>query len=136
MEAKAVPYDLCRSMTKHRHTLTKIISTGGTMDFTLVFGNKYMNSDNIERSVMEARLNKELHTLLLRTRDRMGFTQAQMANRYAMAKNTYSDLEAEKHGFGTLTAVLLLRDQEDPQKALEELDSKLQTELAEVTILI
>ena len=95
-----------------------------------------MNSDNAERNAMEVRMNKELHTLLLRTRDRLGLTQAQMAIRYAMAKNTYSDLEAEKHGFGTLTTVLLLKDQEDPGAVLDKLSMQLKQSLEAVTILI
>lgn len=95
-----------------------------------------MNSENIERSVMEDCLNKELHTLLIRTRDRLELTQVQMAKRYVMAKNTFSDLEAEKHGFGLLTTVLLLRDQEDPKKTLDELYEKMEQALKEVTILL
>lgn len=95
-----------------------------------------MNSENLERSVMEERLNKELHTLLILTRDRLDLTQAAMAKRYFMAKNTYWNLEGEKHGFGLLTTVLLLRDQEDPKKTLDELAAKMEQALAEVTILI
>ena len=95
-----------------------------------------MNSENIERSIMEECLNKELHTLLLQTRDRLELTQAKMANRYFMAKNTYSDLEGARHGFGLLTTVLLLRDQEDPKKTLDDLAEKLETALEEVTLLI
>lgn len=85
---------------------------------------------------MEECMNKELHTLLLLTRDRLDLTQASMAKRYFMAKNTFSDLEREKHGFCLLTTVLLLRDQEDPKKTLDELAEKLELALAEVTVLI
>lgn len=51
-----------------------------------------------------------------------------------MAKNTYSDLEAGKHGFGSLTIVLLLKDQEDPAGVILFLFRKMQEALAEVTI--
>lgn len=85
---------------------------------------------------MEECLNKELHTLLILTRDRLGLTQAAMAKRYFMAKNTYSNLEGVKHGFGSLTTTLLLRDQEDPKQVLEELAVKMEAALAEVTVLI
>jgi len=95
-----------------------------------------MNSENLERSVMEDRLNEELHTILILTRDRLELTQAAMARRYFMAKNTYWDLEAHNHGFSLLTAFLLLHDQEDPKKVLDELYAKMEDALKEVTILI
>ena len=95
-----------------------------------------MDSENLERSVMEDCLNRELHTLLLLTRDRLGLTQSAMAKRYFMAKNTYWGLEGIKHGFGPLTTTLLLRDQEDPKKVLDELSAKMEAALAEVTVLI
>jgi hypothetical protein len=58
-----------------------------------------------------------------------------MAKRYFMAKNTYSDLEGKRHGFGLLTTILLLRDQEDVEKVLDELAEKMEQALSEVTIL-
>ena len=85
---------------------------------------------------MEDRLNKELHTLLLHTRDRLKLTQSAMANRYFMAKNTYWDLEANNHGFSLLTAFLLLYDQDDLREVVEDLHNKMEQSLKEVTILI
>ena len=96
-----------------------------------------MNSENFERSAMEERLNKELHTLLLPTRNRLNLTKSAMAKRYFMAKNTYWDLENDaEHGFGLLTAVMLLHDQEDPKKALDDLYDSMMEALAEVTVLV
>lgn len=95
-----------------------------------------MSLYNLERSVLEECLNRELHTILLQTRYRMNLTQSAMAKRYCMAKNTYSDLESERHGFGLLTAVLLLCDQEDPKKVLDELTKKMEQVLAEETLIV
>ena len=96
-----------------------------------------MNSENFERSAMEERLNKELHALLLPTRNRLNLTKSAMAKRYFMAKNTYWDLENDaEHGFGLLTAVMLLHDQEDPKKALDNLYDSMMEALAEVTVLV
>lgn len=95
-----------------------------------------MNQENFERGAMEDCLNKELHALLFSTRDRLSLTQAAMAKRYFMAKNTYWDLETDdRHGFGLLTAILLLYDQEDVKKVLDDLYEKMMEALAEVTVL-
>lgn len=54
-----------------------------------------------------------------------------------MAKNTYWDLETDdEHGFGLLTAILLLHDQEDPKSVLDDLYEKMMAALDEVTVLI
>lgn len=96
-----------------------------------------MNSENFERSEMEDRLNKDLHALLYPTRDRLNLTQSAMEKRYFMAKNTYWDLETDdEHGFGMLTAIMLLHDQEDPKQALDDLYDNMMEALAEVTVLI
>lgn len=95
-----------------------------------------MSLDNLERSILEECLNRELHTILLQTRDSMNLTQSAMARRYCMAKNTYSDIESERHGFGPLTAVLLLCDQDNPKKVLDELAAKMEKALAEETLIV
>ena len=96
-----------------------------------------MASENLERSTMEARLNHELHGLLFSTRERLELTQSAMAKRYFMAKNTYWDLETDdSHGFGLLTAFLLLHDQDDPKIILDDLYDKMMVALAEVTVLV
>ena len=96
-----------------------------------------MNSENFERNAMEDRLNKELHLLLRLTRNRLHLTQSAMARRYFMAKNTCWDLETDdEHGFGLLTAFLLLHDQEDPKSVLDDLYGKMMAALEAVTILI
>ena len=54
-----------------------------------------------------------------------------------MAKNTCWDLETDdEHGFGLLTAFLLLHDQEDPKSVLDDLYGKMMAALEAVTILI
>ena len=86
---------------------------------------------------MEDCLNKELHDLLFPTRDRLQLTQFAMAKRYYMAKNTYWALETDtEHGFGLLTAILLLHDQNNPKMVLDDLYNKMMEALAEVTVLI
>ena len=94
-----------------------------------------MHTDNPERYIMEHRLNEVLRPLLLKTRARLGLTQNQMAKRYVMAANTYSELEAGKHGFGSLTIVLLLNDQENLPEVLQNIGDLLNTAHREVTIL-
>lgn len=96
-----------------------------------------MVSENFERTTLENCLNKELHSLLFPTRKRLNLTQSAMAKRYFMAKNTYWDLETDdEHGFGLLTAILLLHDQEDPKQALDDLYDNMMEALKEVTILV
>lgn len=95
-----------------------------------------MNSENFERSAMEERLNKDLHALLLLTIKRLNLTQSAMAKRYFMAKNTYRDFETDaEHGFGLLTAILL-HDQRDPKRVLDDLYDQMMEALAEVTVLV
>ncbi|MBQ8640775.1 MAG: hypothetical protein IJ480_01035 [Clostridia bacterium] len=85
---------------------------------------------------MEHCLNEALRPILLKTRARLGLTQNRMARRYVMANNTYSELEAGKHGFGSLTIILLLRDQEDPKKVLKDLGNILDQAHKEVTLIV
>ena len=85
---------------------------------------------------MEHRLNEVLRPILLKTRARLGLTQSQMAKRYVMAANTYSELEAGKHGFGSLTIVLLLNDQEDLPDTLQDIGDLLEQAHKEVTIVV
>lgn len=86
---------------------------------------------------MEDRLNKELHTVLPQTRENLAMNKSAMAQRYHMAKNTYCELENKSdHGFGLLKAILLLHDQEDPKKVLDDLYEKMNQTLGEVTVLI
>lgn len=95
-----------------------------------------MHTDNLERYNMEHRLNEVLRPILLKTRARLGLTQSQMAKRYVMAANTYSELEAGKHGFGSLTIVLLLNDQEDLPDTLQDIGDLLEQAHKEVTIVV
>lgn len=95
-----------------------------------------MHTDNLERCNMEHRLNEALRPILLKTRARLGLTQSQMAKRYVMACNTYSELEAGKHGFGSLTITLLLHDQENPQEILDAIGNLLEQAHEEVSVLV
>jgi len=63
-------------------------------------------------------LKEELRTLAIRTRDLLHFTQKEMATRLVMSESSYSDIETGKAMCGTLTAVLLLSMQEDPNTYL------------------
>ena len=100
----------------------------------LCLGGDKMKTDNILRSEMEKELKKELHSLALKTRDRLDLTQHEMADRYAMAESSYNMLEKGRYKCGTLTTVLLLKDQEDPKKALEELAEKLEKVRDEIMV--
>ena len=103
----------------------------------LVFSvNVNMHTDNPERYNMEHRLNEVLRPILLKTRARLGLTQSQMAKRYVMAANTYSELEAGKHGFGSLTIILLLNDQEDLPDLLQNIGGLLDAAHRERTIIV
>lgn len=67
---------------------------------------------------MEEILKKELRTLAITTRERLHLTQKQMAKRLEMSESSYSDIETGASMCGTLTTVLLLVEQEDPQANL------------------
>ncbi len=85
---------------------------------------------------MQQSMNEALRPILLKTRERLGLTQCQMAKRYVMANNTYSELEAGKHGFGPLTILLLLQDQEEPENVLKQLGTVLEQVYKEVSIIV
>ena len=68
------------------------------------------------RNEMEELLKEELRTLAIRTRDRLNYKQKQMAEALEMSDSSYSDIETGEHMCGTLTAVLLLMLQPDPNE--------------------
>ena len=70
------------------------------------------------RDKMEEILKEELRVLAIRTRDKLGITQKEMAKRLVMSESSYSDIETGKAMCGTLTAVLLLNMQDDPNTDL------------------
>lgn len=83
---------------------------------------------------MEKLLKEELRELAIRTRDKLKITQREMSKRLAMSESSYSDIETGEYMCGTLTAVLLLIEQKDPNEYLKELNRKF-TELYERAML-
>ncbi len=76
------------------------------------------------RAEKESILKEELRVLALKTRDRLNLTQKEMARKLAMSENSYSDIETGLYMCGTLTAILLLTEQENPIVFLQELKIK------------
>ena len=76
------------------------------------------------RHEKEVLLKNELRVLAIKTRERQNLTQKQMAQLLDMTENSYSDIEAGEYMCGTLTAILLLAEQEDPAAYLRELKAK------------
>ena len=74
------------------------------------------------RTEKEMLLKDQLRLLAIRTRDRLDLTQREMAERLEMSESSYSDIETGVYMCGTLTAMLLLLMQEDPQGLLQALD--------------
>lgn len=77
------------------------------------------------REELEALLKEELRVLAIRTRDRLGYKQKRMAEALVMSDSSYSDIETGEYMCGTLTAVLLLIAQPDPNQYLQNLEFKL-----------
>lgn len=67
-------------------------------------------------------LKTHFHKKLLRSRDQLGLTQAEMAEILAMDDRSYNDLDHGKTCCGSVTlALYLARVCDDPQEFLEEL---------------
>ena len=77
------------------------------------------------REELEALLKEELRVLAIRTRDRLVYKQKRMAEALVMSDSSYSDIETGEYMCGTLTAVLLLIAQPDPNQYLQNLEFKL-----------
>lgn len=60
------------------------------------------------REEKERVLKAEFRVLALKTRDRLGLTQREMAERLSMSENPYSYIETGAYMCGTLPTVLLL----------------------------
>ena len=78
------------------------------------------------RAEMEELLKEDLRVLAIRTRDDLGYKQKRMAEMLVMSDSSYSDIETGENMCGTLTAVLLLIAQPDPNAYLRGLERKLQ----------
>jgi DNA-binding XRE family transcriptional regulator len=90
-----------------------------------VFGFNKMRSD------FEKILKKELRDVVLKTRSRLNLTQEEMSELLSMSKNSYFDIEAGEHMCGTLTTVLLLLEQDDPNTILKKIQREFE-QLSEV----
>ena len=90
-----------------------------------VFGFKKMRSD------FEKILKKELRDVVLKTRSRLNLTQEEMSELLSMSKNSYFDIESGEHMCGTLTTVLLLLEQDDPNTILKKIQREFE-QLSEV----
>ncbi len=70
------------------------------------------------RQELERILGEELRYLAIRTRERLGLTQHEMAERLEMRESSYSDIETGRTACGALTEALLLNMQDDPKEFL------------------
>ncbi len=73
---------------------------------------------------MEELLKSELRVLAIVTRERLELTQKKMADRFKMTESSYSDIETGKYMCGTLTAILLLTELDDPYEFLQHLSAE------------
>lgn len=71
------------------------------------------------REEMEKVLRCEFRELALKTRDRLGLPPNAMSELLSMSENSYCDIEKGTYMCGTLTAILLLSMQEDPNLMLQ-----------------
>ena len=76
------------------------------------------------RKQQESVLKESLRILALKTRDRLDVTQKDMAIKFSMSDTAYSDIETGVSMCGTLTAILLLIEQDDPGIFLNEMKGK------------
>lgn len=76
------------------------------------------------REEMEKILKREYREIALKTRDRLGLTQKEMAEILSMSESSYSDIENGTYMCGTLTATLLLSMQKDPNLVLMDMKGK------------
>ena len=81
-----------------------------------VFGGGVYMRDKVERI-----LKQELRFLALKTRNRLELTQKQMSELLFMNEKSYSDIETGVYMCGTLTCIILIMMQEDPNAFLQNL---------------
>lgn len=87
------------------------------------------------REKMEEILKDELRVLALRTRERLGLKQREMAEKLVMCDTSYSDIETGVYKCGTLTAILLLLEQPDSNEVLQDIKQKLNSTYEDSDIL-
>lgn len=76
------------------------------------------------RHDLEKILGTELRFLAIKTRDQLNLTQKEMGKRLQMSESSYSDIETGRTTCGTLTTVLLLEMQDDPEIFLNQLNKE------------
>lgn len=85
------------------------------------------------RPEFEKILGEELRYLAMETRDRLHLTQREMGEALQMCETSYSELErGETICASALTAILLLRMQEDPNVFLNRVAERLEKHLQPV----
>lgn len=78
------------------------------------------------RHEKEEILKEELRVLAIITRDRLHLKQKQMAENLEMSESSYSDIDTGKTMCGTLTTVLLLAMQDEPNVFLDRMRVRFQ----------
>lgn len=76
------------------------------------------------KNEMHELLKEKFRTLVIRMGDLLRLTQKEMANRLVMSESSYSDIETGKAMCGTLTAILRLQPQDDPNTNLHQLQDQ------------
>lgn len=69
-------------------------------------------------------LGEEFRLLAIKTRERFKLTQREMSDKLQMSDSSYSDIERGVNIPSTLTAILLLNMQDDPNFFLTAIDEK------------
>ncbi|MBR2908224.1 MAG: helix-turn-helix domain-containing protein [Clostridia bacterium] len=83
------------------------------------------------RNEMEALLKEELRVLAIKTRDRLHLTQKEMGERLEMSESSYSNIETGVSMCGTLTTVLILLEQKNPEGYLRKLEANFKKQYEE-----
>ena len=79
------------------------------------------------RHDLKAILGEELRFLAIKTRERLNLTQKEMGERLQMSYSNYSDIETGQIDCcSTLTAILLLSMQDDPNIFINDVSIKFQ----------
>ena len=76
------------------------------------------------RDVLETILGDEFRSLAIKTRERLHLTQREMSDKLQMSESSYSDIERGVYHCSTLTAILLLNMQNDPNRFLNTVTQK------------
>ena len=77
------------------------------------------------RHQLEIILGEELRILAIKTRERLSLTQKEMGEKLQMSESSYSDIETGKSKCGSLSTVLLLNMQENPENSLMMIETKI-----------